>query len=144
MIGGMPGGIENDPDVTVAVRDPDGAGPAGAAWSTPGDLLAFFGALFGGTLVSAESLATMTAAVPVDAGEGPWRRPGYGLGLMIDDGTGDGDRTVGHGGSGPGHRSAAFIAPATERAVAVLVQAPSTVDPVEVALKLLRSACFNG
>lgn len=118
------------------------AGPAGAAWSSPADLLAFLGTLFDGALVSPDSLVTMTAAVPVDAGDGPWIRPGYGLGLMIDQGTGDentGDRTVGHGGAGPGHRSAAFIAPATGRAAAVLVQAPSTVDPINVALRLVRS-----
>jgi CubicO group peptidase (beta-lactamase class C family) len=126
--------------VTADGYDTRWAGPAGAAWSTPADLLAFLGALFDGALVSAASLAAMTDAVPVEAGSGPWRRPGYGLGLMIDsgDGAGDGDGwTAGHGGDGPGHRSAAFIAPATGRSAAVLVRAPSTADPVQLALRLV-------
>jgi CubicO group peptidase (beta-lactamase class C family) len=127
--------------VTTGGYDTRWAGPAGAAWSTPADLLAFLAALFDGALVSPQSLATMSEANPVDADEGPWRRPGYGLGVMIDDGTdgaGAGIRTVGHGGAGPGHRSAAFITPATGRSAAVTVQDPSTVDPVEVALRLVR------
>jgi len=127
-------------DLTSEGYDTRWAGPAGAAWSTPVDLLRFLGALLDDVLVAPDSLATMTAAVPVDAGDGPWRRPGYGLGLMIDQGAGGaGNRIAGHGGGGPGHRSAAFIAPTAGRAAAVLVQAPYEVDPIEVALRLVRT-----
>lgn len=66
--------------VTVDGYDTRWAGPGGAAWSTPADLLAFLDALTHGALVSPASLATMTEATPVDAGDGPWCRPGYGLG----------------------------------------------------------------
>ena len=119
--------------VTETGYDTRWAGPAGAVWSTPRDLVAFLSALFGGSLLSAGSLTAMTTAVSVAAGP-PWREPGYGLGLMIDRGHG----TVGHGGSGPGYGGAAFTTPASGRSVAVITREPSDTDPTELALRLLR------
>jgi CubicO group peptidase (beta-lactamase class C family) len=124
------------PEVGAGVTD-DGydtrwAGPAGAVWSTPTDMIAFLDALFDQSLISAASLTAMTAATPVVAGP-PWRQPGYGLGLMVDSRLG----AFGHGGDGPGYRSAAFTAPSLGRSVALVAQAAGA-DPIAVALRALR------
>jgi len=120
--GGTPGGY-----------DTGWAGPAGAAWSTPVDLLRFLDALLSGALVSAASLAAMRVPVPVPAAGPPWRDPGYGLGLMLDGDLG----TVGHGGGGPGYRAAAFAVPARGARAAVLAPDGAGVDPTGVVLDLL-------
>ena len=129
------------PHVGVGVTE-DGydtcwAGPAGAAWSTPEEVTLFLSGLYGGSpvsgsLISAVSLAAMTSTTPVVAGA-PWRQPGYGLGLMTDGRHG----TFGHGGDGPGFRSAAFIAPELGRSVTVVARSSAEVDPTDVALRLL-------
>jgi CubicO group peptidase (beta-lactamase class C family) len=125
--------------VTADGYDTRWSGPAGAAWSTPADLLAFLDALVHGALIAPASLATMTMATPVvDAGDGPWRRPAYGLGLMTDEGSA-GEKLLGHGGAGPGHRSAAFIAPTAGRAAVVLARDPSTVDAMLAAVRLVQA-----
>jgi CubicO group peptidase (beta-lactamase class C family) len=122
--------------LTPAGYDTRWAGPAGAAWSTAADLGRFLAALFGGTLLAASSLAELMAVTPVPP-QSAWRRPGYGLGLMIDTELG----IAGHGGGGPGYRSAAFArlgdgSGAVSSAV-VLTRAPDSTDPVDTALKLL-------
>ncbi|MEV3870219.1 serine hydrolase domain-containing protein [Streptomyces sp. NPDC049906] len=109
------------------------AGPAGAAWATPHDLVVFLAVLLGGSLLSERSLTAMTTAVPVAAGP-PWRKPGSGLGLMIDEEY----RTFGHGGAGPGYTSAAMITPDQGRAVAVIARSSAHVDPTALTLRLLR------
>jgi hypothetical protein len=117
--------------VTEAGYDTLWAGPAGAAWATPRDL--FLTALFDGSLLSAKSLAAMTSTTAVATGA-PWRKPGYGLGLMID-----GEyRTFGHGGSGPGYTSAAFITPEPGRSAAVITRTSVSGDPTDLALQLLQ------
>ncbi|MFJ9752792.1 serine hydrolase domain-containing protein [Streptomyces chartreusis] len=109
------------------------AGPAEAAWASPHDLVVFLAGLLSGPLLSAGSLTAMTTAVPVAAGP-PWRKPGYGLGLMIDDEY----RTFGHGGDGPGYTSAAMITPAQGRSVAVIAPSSANVDPTTLTLRLLQ------
>jgi D-alanyl-D-alanine carboxypeptidase len=78
----------------------------GVLASTPGDLCAFYAALFGGRLVSAASVAEMTELVPV---EYPWPpgEPGYGLGLMGSRRR----RWFGHNGGGPGYTASAWCVP---------------------------------
>jgi CubicO group peptidase (beta-lactamase class C family) len=110
------------------------AGPAGAAWSTAADLDLFLRSLFGGALLTSDSLAQMTTAVPAEAGP-PWRAPGYGLGLMIDRELG----IAGHGGAGPGFKTAAFTAWNGRRRAIVLTPSGSVGEPVHLALRLLRT-----
>jgi D-alanyl-D-alanine carboxypeptidase len=121
--------------VTGTGYDTRWAGPAGAAWSTAADVTAFLAALFHRSLLPAGALAAMTAAVPVAVPptDTTWRDPGYGLGLMADRGRG----VFGHGGGGPGYRSAAFIAPHRHRSVAVLARDSAGIDPTDLALDLL-------
>ena len=122
--------------LTPAGYDTRWAGPAGAAWSTAADLGQFLARLFDGTLLPASSLADLMAVTPVPL-QPPWRRPGYGLGLMIDPDLG----IAGHGGGGPGYQSAAFTAvgtgPGAGSSAIVLTTAPDSTDPVELALRLL-------
>ncbi|WP_051753586.1 serine hydrolase domain-containing protein [Streptosporangium amethystogenes] len=110
------------------------AGPAGAAWATPRDLVIFLTGLLDGSLLSAQSLTAMTTTVPVAAAGPPWRKPGYGLGLMIDDEY----RIFGHGGGGPGYTSAAMITPDRRRSVAVIARSSANVDPTALTLRLLQ------
>ncbi len=129
--------------VTETGYDTRWAGPAGATWSTPRDLVAFLSALLDGSLLdestldgsllSAASTKEMTTAAPVTAGT-PWQEAGYGLGLMTDRAMG----VVGHGGGGPGYASAAFATPATGRSAAVVTRHPADTDPTELALRLLH------
>lgn len=120
--------------VTSDGYDTRWAGPAGAAWSTAADLDLFLAALFGGTLIAAGSLAAMTCCGPVEA-HPPWRRPGYGLGLMVDSELG----TFGHGGSGPGYNIAAFTGPASGRSAVVLARSSAPADPTGLALRWLAA-----
>lgn len=110
------------------------AGPAGAAWSTAVDLDLFLTVLLSGALVSRASLAAMRNASPVQA-PAPWRQPGYGLGLMIDQGL----RTVGHGGSGPGYDVAAFACAERGRSAVFLLRSPARAGAVELALRWLTA-----
>ena len=69
----------------------------GFAWSlasTPSEVVGFIEALFGGGLISDDSLREMLAMVPI----GPGEHHAYGLGLMGDV---DPHRPVGHNGGGP-------------------------------------------
>jgi len=126
------------PDVGAGVTsdgyDTRWAGPAGAAWSTAGDLDRFLAALFDGTLLPARALAAMTAPTPVEA-QPPWRRPAYGLGLMMDRELG----TFGHGGAGPGYHAAAFIAPESGRSAVILARSSASADLTAAALRWLAA-----
>jgi D-alanyl-D-alanine carboxypeptidase len=116
--------------LTAADYDTCWAGPAGAVWSTPRDLVTFLTALQHGSLLSKESWTAMTTTTPVTTGP-PWRAPGYGLGLMIDSEY----QVLGHSGGGPGYTSAAFTTAA--RSVAIVAGPESTEDPTRLALELL-------
>lgn len=115
------------------------AGPAGAAFSTPADLLGFgdlfsdSNPLFPSTLSNAARAAFMDS-VPVQA-TAPWKEPRYGAGVMIDAGLG----LWGHGGSGPGYRSAVFTSPATGAAAALICPDQTDFRPESALLSLLGS-----
>jgi D-alanyl-D-alanine carboxypeptidase len=94
-----------------------GAYTAGALASTPADLVRFGAALFGGDLVSPETLALM-----VTPGEAGGEGATYGLGVEILEVAG---HTVwGHRGGMPGYQSALFYLP--ESGVIVALCANST------------------
>jgi D-alanyl-D-alanine carboxypeptidase len=86
----------------------------GVVASTPSDVARFFAALFCGGLLSAQSLHEMTTLVPIGeaaaSSASPWRRPGYGLGILGDPESSWG-RLWGHNGGGPGYTTSAFHAP---------------------------------
>ena len=84
------------------------AGPAGAAYSTPADLLRFMQFMIGNQGVWIPPLSECAtkeffATVPANA-PAPWVSPAYGTGVMVDRDLG----VWGHGGSGPLYRSAVF------------------------------------
>lgn len=85
----------------------------GVVVSTASDLVRFLDGLFGGELVSRQSLALMTelVAVPTDPSDAPprHRRPSYGLGLMADPASPWG-LIAGHNGGGPCYSASAFHA----------------------------------
>lgn len=115
------------------------AGPAGAAFSTPADLLGFgdlfadSNPLFPSALSNAARAAFMDS-VPVQA-PAPWKEPRYGAGVMIDAGLG----LWGHGGSGPGYRSAVFTSPATGAAAALICPGQTDFRPESALISLLGS-----
>ncbi|MFI8411696.1 serine hydrolase domain-containing protein [Paeniglutamicibacter gangotriensis] len=113
------------------------AGPAGAAFSTPEDLLCFESLVTdtdppSPAAVSPAMRRAFSQSVPVDA-PAPWRDPRYGAGVMIDTKL----LLWGHGGSGPGHRSAVFTSWDTGAAVAAIVPEESGFIPEEVLVPLL-------
>jgi D-alanyl-D-alanine carboxypeptidase len=101
-----------DPTTPALTGLGTGAWTAGALASTPGDLVRFGAALFGGSLVSPETRSLMIT--PGDAsGEGAT----YGLGVEILE---LGGHTVwGHRGGMPGYQSALFYLPSSGVALAV-------------------------
>jgi D-alanyl-D-alanine carboxypeptidase len=81
--------------------------------STTAETAAFFEALFDGALTSAESFAQMRRWTSAGEPGDPFaffRRPGYGLGLMIDPEWPHG-ALYGHGGGGPGFNTWAMVVP---------------------------------
>jgi D-alanyl-D-alanine carboxypeptidase len=103
----------------------------GVAVSTPSELTRFLRALFGGALLSRDSLAQMTHKIPVQQASPHWRKPGYGLGLM-GDGASPWGPLWGHGGGGPGTVAAVFHAPelADGEGVTVCAMCAIEVDPL--------------
>jgi CubicO group peptidase (beta-lactamase class C family) len=97
--------------------EPEGkgwAGPAGAIWSTPTDLLKWDLALIEKKLISPASYATMTTAQRLSDG----RSSGYGCGESVND---RGPALVlSHGGAVSGFVAQNTVIPATKSAVVVL------------------------
>jgi D-alanyl-D-alanine carboxypeptidase len=79
----------------------------GVIASTASEVSTFLQALFSGRLLQPDSMAAMVEAVPVRQAGGRWQRPGYGLGLMIDQAMPMG-LVRGHNGGGPGYSGSAF------------------------------------
>lgn len=79
----------------------------GAVASTAPELARLLDAVFGGDLLDAEGRAAMLRAIPVPARHPRFRRPAYGLGVMMDLAGAHGT-TVAHGGGGPGY-STGFV-----------------------------------
>jgi D-alanyl-D-alanine carboxypeptidase len=99
------GGLEN-----VIARYHPGWVSHGLATSTALELARFLDLLFGGGLLSAESLAEMTTPVPVTTNHRWMTKPSYGLGLMMDPASRFG-AVAGHTGGGPGYTTAAYRFP---------------------------------
>ena len=79
--------------------------------STTSEVAGFYSALFAGRLLSQPSLTEMQRAVWIGSDAGPFfRRPSYGLGLMIDPDWDHGG-LFGHGGGGPGFNTWAMHLP---------------------------------
>jgi D-alanyl-D-alanine carboxypeptidase len=79
--------------------------------STTQETTRFFSALFSGALLERESFLEMQRWVLAGGDAGPFfRKPAYGLGLMIDPDWGYGG-LYGHGGGGPGYCSWAMVLP---------------------------------
>ena len=97
--------------------EPEGkgwAGPAGAIWSTPSDLMTWDLALLEKKLISPASYATMTTAQRLTDG----RSSGYGCGESVND---RGPALVlSHGGAVSGFVAQNTVIPATKSAVVVL------------------------
>ena len=103
-------------------------GGSGAVASTPTDLTRFLGALFGGKLVSATSLATMQTV-----------RDGYGRGLMaLPFGT---HASFGHTGTLDGFRAMAAYFPAEHLTLALCTNAQNYV--LNDALEGIVAICFD-
>jgi D-alanyl-D-alanine carboxypeptidase len=82
--------------------------------STTDDIAKFFSRLLSGSLISAASLTQMKCAVQAgtaDEAGALFRKPAYGLGLMVDTGWEYGG-LYGHGGDGPGFNTWAMHLPA--------------------------------
>lgn len=106
------------------------AGAAGGLASTAQDLTAFARGVLGGTLLSGQTLTTMTDVERVG-----FERE-YGLGVFVqkpDLRT----RVIGHTGGGIGYSSALWYAPEHDLAIAVLVN-DSVAEPQDLAELLLR------
>lgn len=82
----------------------------GVVISTALDLACVYDALFTGRMINAQSLAVMFEAVDVHQKHPFFRRPAYGLGLMIDPESRFGV-IAGHGGGGPGYSIGALQIP---------------------------------
>ena len=90
----------------------------GLVVSTTADVARFYAALFAGELLQPSSLAAMREGVPCGPESAPspntfFRRPAYGLGLMLDEGWAHGG-FHGHGGDGPGFNTFAMHVPRFE------------------------------
>lgn len=122
------------------VTDYRAMAPAGAIWSTPGDLVRFGSWLLGlgpqaGTVLPADLLAQMyEPRALADTPGAPWTSA-HGLGLMIAN-TG-GARRWGHGGSVPGFTAELWCDPATRDVVAVCGAATHPVGAAHALLDLL-------
>lgn len=113
------------------------AGPAGAVFSTPADLLRFEQFILGTEAfwlppLTPEATAEFFAPVPAPA-PAPWREPRYGTGVMIDPGLG----LWGHGGSGPGYRSAVFASLGPGAAAAVICPGAGSFEAQETLALML-------
>ncbi len=107
-------------DVTAV--DPSLSSFGGNLVSTPADLAVFFDALFGGRLLAPESLAEMTTTTVALHGEV------LGLGLQVVElpcGT-----FIGHSGSTPGYKAAAFTDRSRDREFVVVVNSLTQDDRV--------------
>ena len=78
--------------------------------STTSEVTQLYKHLFDGNLVSKNALQEMTTAISIGGAWGPYKKPSYGLGLMIDP-EADYGGSYGHGGDGPGFNTYAVYYP---------------------------------
>ncbi|MFF5793118.1 serine hydrolase domain-containing protein [Paeniglutamicibacter sp. NPDC012692] len=113
------------------------AGPAGASFSTPADLLRFQQFVLGvesywSPPLGAAATEEFFASVPVPP-QDPWRVPRYGAGVMTDPALG----IWGHGGSGPGYRSAVFSRFGNRATAAIICPGAGSFEAEETLVNLL-------
>lgn len=116
------------------------AGPAGAAFSTPADLIRFQQFMCGNSTLwtpplSESGTKEFFASIPVQA-PAPWRRPAYGSGVMVDEELG----VWGHGGSGPEYRSAVFSAFGSSHAAAIICPTMGSFSTEETLIRWLEAS----
>ena len=125
-----PDGVVNAPYLSMTQPH-----AAGSLLSTVDDLARWNAALFGGEVISAESLARMTTEFTLADGEGT----GYGYGLAI--GTFRGEPSIAHGGGIHGFATDGMCLPESRVYVAVLSNNPNnTVSPTFLATELAAEA----
>lgn len=107
----------------------------GLVRSTALDTARMLDGLVGGRLLRRESVGTMLGVVPVPATHPQIRKPGYGLGLMIDRDSPYGS-VAGHAGGGPGYSTAVFHFSNVESR-AITIAALTNRDTSEVATKIV-------
>ncbi|MEI4472676.1 serine hydrolase domain-containing protein [Frigidibacter sp. MR17.24] len=107
----------------------------GLAIGPPSAAARLLAALAGGELLPAPLLAEMTRARPLGAAVPgrPWRRHGYGLGLMIGD-LGAAGRVIGHSGGGPFSSAAVYHLPDRPGRPTLAAFAPGPGTAAETAL----------
>lgn len=115
--------------------------------STALEAARFYSALMGGEVLAPAQLATMTTPVSIGKNAGPFfRRPCYGLGLMIDPDWGHGGQ-FGHGGDGPGANAWVMHLPVFHGrpvTVAILCNTSMGGHPFWLAKDLLRVLAAEG
>lgn len=115
--------------------------------STALDTTRFLDALMAGKVVPAAQLAAMTTSVSIGMDSGPFfRRPSYGLGLMIDPDWGHGG-LFGHGGDGPGTNAWAMHLPdfhGRPLTMTILCNTSMGGHPFHLAKDLLGTLASNG
>ncbi len=125
----------------IAPRYHPGWCKTGLIISTTDEVAKFYRCLFSGALIAPESLAQMKGWVSVGGDAGPFfKKPGYGLGLMIDPDWEFGGLFA-HGGSGPGCRTWAMHLPdfcGRLLTLAIFCNTSMTEQPFDLAKDLLR------
>lgn len=115
--GGPSEGVAPPRSAKGALIDPSWAGAAGPIVSDAADMTRFLGALLGGRLLKADTMAAMLHELYPMFDAGTY----YGLGLMLFE-VPDGDRTlrwIGHAGGTPGASAVVAFSPADNAIVAV-------------------------
>ncbi|MDC9622664.1 serine hydrolase [Xenorhabdus sp. XENO-7] len=109
--------------------------------STTKEICQVYQALFQGKILSPALLAEMCKPISIGRSAGPfYRKPSYGMGLMIDSEWGHGG-LFGHGGEGPGFNTWALYLPEyQERALAICIFCNTSMagQPIYLVKDLLR------
>jgi D-alanyl-D-alanine carboxypeptidase len=102
--------------------------------STPGDAVRFLHKLMSGDVLRPDLLAEAITPYPVGGplADRPWRRGGYGLGLMI--GESSAGTAIGHSGAGPGSVAAVYHFPDRALPCTVAVFAQGEERPSDIGL----------
>lgn len=126
-------------DFAAGPYAPFSTGPAGGAYSTAGDLLAFARALSAGTLLDPAFTQIVTSGkVALPPAQPPSRTQFYGYGHL--DAVVNDQRVFGHSGSGPGVATRLDIHPGQDVVSIVLSNYDTTINPVvELSRRLITT-----
>ena len=113
----------------------------GVVAAPPSEVAIFVDALFGGRLLSAQSLEAMTylVAVPKEFAPGYPGEPSYGLGVMGNPKSELGLNWWGHDGGGPGYQASVRHVPTIGATVCVMAGIESGFSPRHVAWDMLKA-----